>query len=127
MAVLSRRLLTLTPALVVAVSIFNITFLFYPCTHQSSFPNLESDKSHIVQSMNSYVTITSSKDENAMATFVATTGPMSVCLDADIWGSYTGGVITSSSNCGTSMNHCVMVTGYNVTSSGMKVWNIRNQ
>ena len=125
---MSHRLLTLTlEAPVVAVSIFKISFLFYPLYSPIIFPNLESDKSHIVQSMNSYVTITSSKDENAMATFVATTGPMSVCLDADIWGSYTGGVITSSSNCGTSMNHCVMVTGYNVTSSGMKVWNIRNQ
>jgi len=77
--------------------------------------------------MNGWVTVTSSNDENAMATFVATTGPISVCLDANSFYSYTGGVITTNSGCGTSMNHCVMVTGYNVTSSGMKVWNVRNQ
>jgi len=77
--------------------------------------------------MNGWVTVTSNMDENAMATFVATQGPLSVCLDASTWSYYSGGVMTTNSNCGTSMNHCVMVTGYNVTSSGMKVWNVRNQ
>jgi len=35
------------------------------------------------------------------------------------------GVISTSSNCGNSINHCVMITGYDVV-NGMPVWNVRN-
>merc|ERR1712110_976893 len=49
--------------------------------------------------------------------------PMSVCVDATLWQTYTGGVITSSSGCGTSIDHAVQATGYN---AGGNYWIVRN-
>jgi len=39
--------------------------------------------------------------------------------------SFAIGVISTSSNCGNSINHCVMITGYSVV-NGVPVWNVRN-
>jgi len=36
-------------------------------------------------------------------------GPVSICVDASSWQTYQGGVITT---CGTSVDHCVQLTGY---------------
>ena len=37
-------------------------------------------------------------------------GPLSVCLDAQTWASYTHGVL---STCGTTVDHCVQIVGVN--------------
>lgn len=68
----------------------------------------------------SYVTKT--KDETAMATFLATTGPISVCVDASSWQYYTGGILK---NCGQQIDHCVQATGYSVDGS-TPYWIVRN-
>jgi hypothetical protein len=34
---------------------------------------------------------------------------MSIIVDATLWQTYTGGVITSASGCGTSLDHAVQV------------------
>lgn len=47
-------------------------------------------------------------------------GPVAIALDATTWGSYTGGVVTS---CGHSMNHAVVLSGYQVENNA---WVIRN-
>jgi len=49
--------------------------------------------------------------------------PMSVCVDATLWQTYTGGVITASSGCGTSIDHAVQATGYNAQGN---YWIVRN-
>jgi C1A family cysteine protease len=49
--------------------------------------------------------------------------PMSICVDATLWQTYKGGVITSSSGCGTSIDHAVQATGYNAAGN---YWIIRN-
>merc|ERR1712167_140275 len=49
--------------------------------------------------------------------------PMSVCVDATLWQTYTGGVITTSSGCGTSIDHAVQATGYNAAGN---YWIVRN-
>jgi len=49
--------------------------------------------------------------------------PMSVCVDATLWQTYTGGVITASSGCGTSIDHAVQATGYNAEGN---YWIVRN-
>jgi len=67
----------------------------------------------------------SNKDETAMQNFLYTNSPLSVCVDAETWQFYTGGVITSKSNCGKSIDHCVQVTGWSQM-QGMTVWNVRN-
>jgi len=49
--------------------------------------------------------------------------PMSVCVDAQLWQTYTGGVITASSGCGTEIDHAVQATGYNAEGN---YWIVRN-
>jgi len=48
--------------------------------------------------------------------------PMSICVDASSWQWYTGGVVDSST-CGTNVDHCVQVVGYE---SGHNAWIVRN-
>jgi len=69
--------------------------------------------------------VTEDDNENAMQAFVYSTGPPSICVDATIWQYYNGGVITTASGCGTSLDHCVQLTGWSQM-SGMTVWNVRN-
>jgi C1A family cysteine protease len=66
----------------------------------------------------SYTTI---KGETNMANYVLSTGPLSVCLDATQFNSYTGGIMT---RCGTNVNHCVQAVGVNTGSGGY--WKVRN-
>ena len=49
--------------------------------------------------------------------------PMSICVDATLWQTYKGGVITASSGCGTSIDHAVQATGFNAQGN---YWIIRN-
>jgi len=49
--------------------------------------------------------------------------PMSICVDATLWQTYESGVITTASNCGTSIDHAVQVVGYN---SDGNYWIVRN-
>lgn len=55
-------------------------------------------------------------------------GPVSVCLDASAWNSYTGGVLSYEA-CGPSgamdLDHCVQLVGYNTTASS-PYWIVRN-
>jgi len=83
------------------------------------------DSARVAASISSWEWVTRDDDEAAMQSFVYTTGPPSICVDAQLWQTYTGGVITSSSGCGNSLDHCVQLTGWQVM-SGMNVWNVRN-
>jgi cysteine peptidase B len=67
--------------------------------------------------------ITTSDNENYMAQWTYQYGPPSVCLDAQTWQYYQGGVITQ--NCGTQLDHCVQLTGWQVY-TGIQAWTIRN-
>jgi C1A family cysteine protease len=58
--------------------------------------------------------------ESAMETYVLENGPLSVCIDASNWASYTHGIL---STCGTTVDHCVQVVGVD-TEEGY--WLIRN-
>jgi cathepsin F/cysteine peptidase B len=60
--------------------------------------------------------------EAAMADYMESTGPLSVCVDADNWSSYTGGVM---SRCGTSVDHCVQAVGVDRSASS-PYWKVRN-
>jgi len=62
--------------------------------------------------------------ESSMASYVQSTGPLSVCLDAESWNSYTGGIM---SVCGKSVDHCVQAVGvYPVSASAGGYWKVRN-
>lgn len=62
------------------------------------------------------------KDEDKMKAYVSSTGPLSVCVDANSWGGYNSGVKTS---CGRSIDHCVQLVGFGKQGS-TEYWKVRN-
>jgi len=59
-------------------------------------------------------------DEATIAAYVATTGPLTMLVDASEWSSYTGGIVSS---CGTNLDHAVQVVGVNEEEG---YWKVRN-
>jgi len=76
------------------------------------------DKTKTVIKVTGYKTISG---ESNMASYVQSTGPLSVCLDAESWNSYTGGIM---SVCGKSVDHCVQAVGVYPVTGGY--WKVRN-
>jgi len=64
-------------------------------------------------------------NEATMLQFITSTGPLSICVDAETWQYYQGGVVLGSA-CGTSVDHCVQITGYSANVQGYKAWIVRN-
>lgn len=92
----------------------------YPYTsYYGTTGTCKSDSSDFVVTVSDYYTI---NGESSMASYVQSTGPLSVCLDASSWNSYTGGIM---SNCGNSVDHCVQAVGVD-TSSSTPYWKVRN-
>jgi len=71
--------------------------------------------------------ITNTFNEAQIMNYVATTSPVSVCVDAALWSSYTGGIFPAA-GCGRNIDHCVDITGYNVNlnQANSSYWWIRN-
>jgi len=61
--------------------------------------------------------------ESAMASYVQSTGPLSICVDAENWSDYVSGIVTV---CGTDVDHAVQAVGVDTSSSG-GYWKVRNQ
>ena len=61
--------------------------------------------------------------EATMAAYVQSTGPLSVCIDATLWNSYVGGIMTV---CGSSVDHCVQAVGVYPVTGGTGYWKVRN-
>jgi len=84
----------------------------------------------VVAKIADWTYITKDKNETEMAAKLVAQGPLSICVDASSWQFYEGGVVTSTSVCGTELDHCVMITGFRdqVDWFGDKVaiWNVRN-
>jgi len=74
--------------------------------------------------ISSYKYATKTKNEDEMKTAVATVAPLSICVDAQPWQFYSGGIMTAS-QCGTSLDHCVQITGYDTTGA-TPYWEVRN-
>jgi len=73
-----------------------------------------------------YVIKNSTLEETTMLNFVATSAPVSVCVDASPWQLYSHGVL--SKGCPNQMkdiDHCVQVTGF-TTIGGLQAWRVRN-
>jgi len=77
----------------------------------------------VVSTIKSYTYITKDKNETEMAEQMVTAGPVSICVDAETWQNYNGGVL--SKNCGTDLDHCVMITGFR-NSGSTPIWLVRN-
>jgi len=82
------------------------------------------DSSQIAATISNWQWVTQSSDESAMMSFVSSTGPPSICVDASSWSSYTGGIVMGS-QCGTSLDHCVQLVGYD-SDYYTPYWTVRN-
>lgn len=71
-----------------------------------------------VVTLTGYTTI---KGESNMASYMLTTGPLSVCVAAEVWNTYTGGIM---STCPGGVDHCVQAVGVDTSSDGY--WKVRN-
>ena len=91
----------------------------YPYTsYQGVTGSCHSTASKYVIGVSKYTTI---KGESSMASYVQSTGPLSVCVDASSWNSYKGGIMTS---CGNRVDHCVQAVGVDASTGGY--WKVRN-
>jgi C1A family cysteine protease len=80
-----------------------------------------SDSSKFVVKTTGYTNVANSASgESKMATYVQSTGPLSIIVDAEEWSSYTGGVL---STCGDNLDHAVQAVGID-TAAGY--WKVRN-
>ena len=58
--------------------------------------------------------------ETDMASYVLSTGPLSICLSAETWSTYTSGILTT---CPNEVDHCVQAVGVNLDEN---YWIVRN-
>jgi len=71
------------------------------------------------------------EDEDQMAAYSATNGPLAIAVFASNWPFYTGGIMTSTSICpkenpnSPSLNHGVAIVGYGAE-GGVNYWIVRN-
>jgi len=68
----------------------------------------------------------SNQQESALPALLSTTGPYSICLDAQPWQDYAGGVMKSGCpHAYADMDHCVQMVGYNMNAP-TPYWIVRN-
>jgi len=66
------------------------------------------------------------QDEDGLKAALNTYGPLSVCLNANTWDFYSGGVLSGRcSGAWDDMDHCVQLVGYDTTAS-TPFWKVRN-
>ena len=92
----------------------------YPYNNAAGNPTSQcnADGGPFVIGVDSYVAITDNV-ENSMGGYVSQAGPLSICLDASNFNSYTGGVMWC---CGQNVDHCVQAVGVEVDG----YWKVRN-
>jgi len=81
-------------------------------------------KAGVYATISSYKYATKTKNEEEMKEATATIAPLSICVDAQPWQFYSSGIMMRS-QCGTSLDHCVQIEGYD-TSAATPFWNVRN-
>jgi cathepsin L len=59
----------------------------------------------------------------AMMNWLATKGPIVAMVDARKWKYYNSGIMR---DCGTAVNHSILIVGYGKTSSGVAYWRVKN-
>jgi len=70
-----------------------------------------------------YAVHNGTKNDTVLAVTSYANGPLSICVDASSWQSYSSGILKR--NCGTALDHCVQLTGWGVD-SGTEYWIVRN-
>eukprot|EP01035_Chromulina_nebulosa_P018338 gene18338-24029_t len=91
----------------------------YPYTsYYGTTGTCSSSSSKSVVTVSNYYTLTT---EDSIASYVQSSGPVSICIDASAWSSYTGGIL---SVCGNDIDHAVQAVGVYPTTGGY--WKVRN-
>jgi len=94
----------------------------YPYTGQDGTCNFQSNLVKVTISNWQYAT--TSSNEQTMQNNLASWGPLSICVDAEPWQDYTGGVLMAS-DCSNQLDHCVQLVGYDMTQA-TPFWIVRN-
>jgi hypothetical protein len=93
----------------------------YPYTSGSGASGTcQFNAAYAVATVTEYYTINS---EEGLYQQASTGGPVSVCVAAETWQTYTGGVITT---CDTTVDHCVQLAGYAGVGNAGAYWVVRN-
>jgi len=96
----------------------------YPYTAENG--NCKFQKSSVVASIKDWKYATSGKDEKILQQNLVSWGPLSICVDAQYWQYYTGGVLTAWECAWVNiLDHCVQLVGYNQDNS-TPYWSVRN-
>lgn len=82
------------------------------------------EKAWVEAAISGYQYATRDGNEAAMADYLYSYAPLSACVDASNWQYYSGGIVGPSA-CGTSLDHCIQITGY-VLNNNPPYWWIRN-
>jgi len=94
----------------------------YPYTGQDGTCNFQQNLVKVTITNWQYATQNS--DETTMQNNLVAWGPLSICVDAEPWQDYTGGVLMAS-DCSNQLDHCVQLVGYDMTQS-TPFWIVRN-
>jgi C1A family cysteine protease len=94
----------------------------YPYTAQDG--NCAFQQSLVKVKISSWKYATQNSDETTMMNNLVSWGPLSICVDAEPWQDYTGGVLMAS-DCSNQLDHCVQLVGYDMTQS-TPFWIVRN-
>jgi len=98
----------------------------YPYTAEDG--TCQFNKVNIGASIKSWTMI--SQNETQMAAALVARGPLSVAVDATSWQFYVGGVLYNPVPCGTSLDHGVLIVGYDtettIIGEKMPYWIIKN-
>jgi len=96
----------------------------YPYTARDG--NCNFDKTKVNAKISQWKYATQSKDEKTLKNNLVSWGPLSICVDAEYWQYYTGGVLTAWQCAWINMlDHCVDLVGYN-TKETPNYWIVRN-
>jgi len=94
----------------------------YPYTGQDGNCNFQQNEVAVTISNWKYGTTNS--DETTMMNNLVSVGPLSICVYAEPWQDYTGGVLMAA-DCQGQIDHCVQAVGYDMTQS-TPFWIVRN-
>jgi len=94
----------------------------YPYTAQDG--NCAFDPTKVKVKITNWKYATENSDETTMMNNLVNWGPLSICVDAEPWQDYNGGVLMAS-DCDTQLDHCVQLVGYDLTQS-TPFWIVRN-
>jgi cathepsin F len=84
----------------------------------------EFDSTKIYSKVANWSYACSTGDEVTLMNNAYLNGPTSICVDAGDWSDYTGGILMGS-DCGSDLDHCVQIVGWDLTNP-TPYWIVRN-